>query len=115
VGKIVRLKPHGAFRREGDRHHPQSGAGQVPPSWPAPPSFAGFVELEPLERPTFVDDYPPGVLAKEQELRAKVITASERIHADPFWKDHTGTDRLAAEMALKKAAKKQLGAAADRA
>jgi hypothetical protein len=71
--------------------------------------FAAFAELEALERPTFVDDYPPGVLEKEQELRAKAITASERIHADPFWNDHTGTDRLAAEMALKQAAKQQLG------
>ena len=46
--------------------------------------FAAYAEPEALERPTFVDDYPPGVLEQEQELRAKGITASERIHADPF-------------------------------
>ncbi|MCW2899437.1 MAG: hypothetical protein JWO67_1702 [Streptosporangiaceae bacterium] len=71
--------------------------------------FAAFGELEALKRPTFLDDYRPGVLEKEQELRTKAITASERIHADPVWNDHTGTDRLVAEMALKQAAKKQLG------
>jgi hypothetical protein len=37
--------------------------------------------------------------------------APERVHADPFWNDHTGTDLQAAEMALKQAAKKQLGLA----
>jgi hypothetical protein len=71
--------------------------------------FAEFAELEALKQPAFVEDYPPGVLEKEQELRAKAITASERIHADPFWNDHTGIDRLAAGMALKQAAKQQLG------
>jgi len=73
--------------------------------------FGAFEELGALDRPTFVDDYPPGVLDKQTELRAKVIAASERIHADPFWTEHTGTQRLAAEMALKQAAKKALGLA----
>jgi hypothetical protein len=43
------------------------------------------------------------------ELRGAMIAAATQVHADPFCSEHTGTHRLAAEMALKQNAKKTLG------
>jgi hypothetical protein len=49
------------------------------------------------------------VAGRVTELRDAMIEAATRVHADPLWSEHIGTQRLAAEMALKQTAKKALG------
>ncbi|MFH0246588.1 hypothetical protein ACGRHY_30130 [Streptomyces sp. HK10] len=66
-------------------------------------------ELEALDRPRFVEDYPEGVAETEARLRAQMRDLAAALATHPFWDSFSGPARVAARTELKQQAKKALG------
>lgn len=62
-------------------------------------------ELERLERPTLVADYPEGVAEREARLRGEARDLAAAVVTHPFWGSLEGPARVAARSALKQTVK----------
>ncbi|HEX5565414.1 MAG TPA: hypothetical protein VFY14_00465 [Streptomyces sp.] len=58
-------------------------------------------ELDALERPRFVADYPEGVAEREAGLREECRLLAETLVTHSFWESLEGAERVAARSALK--------------
>lgn len=66
-------------------------------------------ELESLDRPRFVADYPPGVVEREAALMKEARDLAAQVVTHGFWATLEGPARVAARSALKQAARPVVG------